>query len=311
MRIIASALMVAALAAVLYLDGQLDQADLTDTAFERFLGRQTLPPGLLLLGVFLVLIVLAGREWGRVLRAKQVRTDGLAMTTGACGVATLIYLLPEASPTRLAMAIVVSWLAVILWVAMIRLSWGGRIQGAVIASACTLLGAFYLCVGPAFYLLIRQSHSVWIVAGVIAVTKSCDIGAYFTGRAIGRHKLIVWLSPGKTWEGLLGGVFCSGAVCVALVAFCQNGYAVGWWADNAGVGPLLSYPLGYAAMSGIVLGLTGQLGDLTVSLFKRDAGLKDAGQAVPGFGGVLDVIDSPILAAPVGYWLLTIHGLIN
>jgi phosphatidate cytidylyltransferase len=64
------------------------------------------------------------------------------------------------------------------------------------------------------------------------------------------------------------------------------------------------YPLWYAALAGLLLGLIGQFGDLVASLFKRDAGIKDSGSSIPGFGGVLDVIDSPIVVAPFAYWLL-------
>ena len=131
-----------------------------------------------------------------------------------------------------------------------------------------------------------------LLAAVILVTKSCDIGAYFTGMSIGRHKLIAWLSPGKTWEGLVGGM----VVAALAGAFLLR--------------PLLSIEISlpYALLTGALLGLAGQAGDLIASMLKRDAQVKDSGSALPGFGGVIDVIDSPLLAGPVAYWLLAIAG---
>ncbi|MEL7238219.1 MAG: phosphatidate cytidylyltransferase, partial [Planctomycetota bacterium] len=106
-----------------------------------------------------------------------------------------------------------------------------------------------------------------------------------TGKSLGKHKLIPFLSPGKTWEGLAGGV-----VTAALVgAACAPGLdLLTWWKG---------------AIFGAVIGVVGQAGDLLESLMKRDADVKDSSQLLPGFGGVLDVIDSPLVAAPVAYLL--------
>jgi phosphatidate cytidylyltransferase len=127
---------------------------------------------------------------------------------------------------------------------------------------------------------------------VLVTTKSCDIGAYFTGRAIGRHKLIQWLSPGKTWEGFFGGVLFAGVV----------GGIGAWVLSEVGVNSPSSIAIG--TLAGLAFGVVGQAGDLIASLFKRDAGIKDAGHVLPGFGGVLDVLDSLLLALPVAYWIL-------
>jgi phosphatidate cytidylyltransferase len=145
-----------------------------------------------------------------------------------------------------------------------------------------------------FLLALRRSHSAWIVVGVVVVTKACDTGAYFTGRAIGRHKLIPWLSPGKTWEGLFGGVAASVIVGTALAAASR------FLSEDDHV------PLWLGAVCGTVFAVVGQLGDLAVSLFKRGAGIKDSSGILPGLGGVLDVLDSPLMVAPVAYWILTL-----
>ncbi|MFW5681789.1 MAG: phosphatidate cytidylyltransferase, partial [Phycisphaeraceae bacterium] len=171
-----------------------------------------------------------------------------------------------------------------------------------------LLALIYLGTLPGFLLAIRRWHSAWVVVGIVLVIKASDIGAYFVGRAIGRHKLIPWLSPGKTWEGLAGGVAMSALVAVGLVALSNELGVSGRYVYDENLTSrrfaALDYPLWLAAIAGGLLALAGVLGDLTASLFKRDAGLKDSGKSIPGFGGVLDVIDSLVLAAPVAYWMV-------
>src|SRR5690606_40729358 len=100
----------------------------------------------------------------------------------------------------------------------------------------------------------------------------------------------------KTWEGLVIGMLTAGAVGMGLAPFIEPGLP-------EGPDALLWYQ---GLILGIVLGGIGQLGDLLESLMKRDAGVKDSGGLIPGFGGILDVIDSPLLAAPFAYLLFSI-----
>lgn len=162
-----------------------------------------------------------------------------------------------------------------------------KIEGAMANAGATLLAIVYLGVLPGFFLPIVLSHRSWMLLAMIAIVKSADIGAYATGRLFGRHKLALWLSPGKTIEGFLGGLLFSGVVG----AYAASHFEHFLWAQGF--------------IAGLLLGAVGQLGDLLESLLKRDAGVKDSGR-VPGFGGVLDLLDSPLLAAPVAYWLLKI-----
>ncbi|MEM1212793.1 MAG: phosphatidate cytidylyltransferase [Planctomycetota bacterium] len=184
-----------------------------------------------------------------------------------------------------------------------------RPEGAILAGAGAVFACVYLGLLPGFWLLVRQEHSAWIVAGAILVTKSCDIGAYTAGRIFGRRKLIKWLSPGKTWEGLAGGLMFSGGLSIGLVAWANavsDGAATGGWAGEGALAPLW-----LAGVAGVLLGLVGQLGDLLASLLKRDAKLKDSGATIPGFGGVLDLVDSALLTGPVAYWLLALAATIR
>jgi phosphatidate cytidylyltransferase len=134
----------------------------------------------------------------------------------------------------------------------------------------------------------RNTYGATLLALTIFVAKTADIGAYFTGRAIGKHKMTPVLSPKKTWEGLAGGL----VLCTATALAIQY------------VFPTLP-GLAVAAGFGLTVGFAGVLGDLAESLIKRDVGQKDASHVVPGFGGVLDIIDSLLFAAPVAWcWLL-------
>jgi phosphatidate cytidylyltransferase len=167
-----------------------------------------------------------------------------------------------------------------------------NVTGVMAATGITLLAFVYLGVTFGFLLAIRREHSAWVLLWVLLVTKACDIGAYFTGKGMGRHKLVYWLSPGKTWEGLVGGVVLSCVVSVWGLSIMAGAGQVPWPGWTAGV------------VAGVVFALVGQAGDLAKSLFKRDAGLKDSGAALPGFGGIIDVIDSPILVTPIAFWWL-------
>jgi len=154
--------------------------------------------------------------------------------------------------------------------------------GMAACFASVYLGVFLWCA-----LEIRATSGAWVLLGVIAAVKSCDIGAYFVGVNLGKHKLIPWLSPGKTWEGLAGGVVTAGVIGGGLGAY---------WTPLGPVG---------GATVGAAMGLAGQAGDLFESLLKRAAGVKDSGR-VPGFGGVLDLIDSPLVALPAALWILRV-----
>ena len=132
----------------------------------------------------------------------------------------------------------------------------------------------------------------------VFIIKANDIGALFTGMAFGRHKLIPWLSPKKTWEGFFGGLLVTILLAV-LVGACLPADL----SDKMKNGPL-AFPWGFVIF-GLLMGLLSVAGDLTASLLKRDAHLKDSGEVIPGMGGILDIFDSPLLAAPAAWFFWT------
>jgi phosphatidate cytidylyltransferase len=170
---------------------------------------------------------------------------------------------------------------------------GAHIVGVVSATGGTLLSFAYIGVLLGAWLLVRCDVGPWVLVGAMLTVKASDIGAYFTGMSIGRHKLIPWLSPAKSWEGLFGGIALAAVV----------GGLLSWWSD-ALPDPRDHVPVLLGAATGAVLGVVGTFGDLVESLLKRSAGVKDSGQVLPGMGGVFDVLDSPLLAGPVVWWAL-------
>jgi phosphatidate cytidylyltransferase len=124
----------------------------------------------------------------------------------------------------------------------------------------------------------------------IATVKLSDIGQYAVGRTWGRHKLAPRISPGKTWEGAIGGIMLATVVAGLVMAALGQG-PHRWRAASL----LMDWGFAFS------VAIAGLVGDLAESLLKRDAGVKDSSDWMPGFGGVLDLLDSILFAAPVGY----------
>ena len=173
---------------------------------------------------------------------------------------------------------------------------GGTIERLTMSSFVVLYSGLPLAMLAAIRGLELGGRASGLAAllAVIVVTKSADIGAYAAGKTLGRHKLIPRLSPGKTWEGLAGGVLTSTLVAVAL--FATPIESVDW------------PPIWSALLFGPMMATAGLIGDLSESLIKRDCGAKDSGHWLPGLGGVWDVTDSLIAAAVPGYLFFAVVG---
>ena len=155
----------------------------------------------------------------------------------------------------------------------------------------TLVGVLYLAFLGGFLIATRvgfenvQGLSTKLLLFFFIAIFGSDSGAYFAGKALGKHKLVPKISPGKTWEGLIGGILAA----AAMGALCT-------WAFF----PELPYQFSIALAA--VMAVVGVLGDLTESAIKRGAGAKDAATILPGHGGLLDRLDSLLFNAPILYY---------
>ncbi|MCF7852275.1 MAG: phosphatidate cytidylyltransferase [Simkaniaceae bacterium] len=176
-----------------------------------------------------------------------------------------------------------------------------QIPNAIYSISAGLFGIAYIVIPISLILYIVYPHSigltdngrVWL-AFLLVVTKIADIGGYFIGKIWGKHKLAPHLSPKKTIEGALGGL------CLSLIAsICF--FLIGRFLPQM----QFSLTLFQSIILGLLLGVLGQLGDLSESLFKRDAQIKDS-NTIPGIGGVLDMFDSLIFTIPALYLFLVL-----
>jgi phosphatidate cytidylyltransferase len=170
----------------------------------------------------------------------------------------------------------VLWVSLLWWV--VALAWVVLFAGRVNSATTTVAGALVLV--PAWLALVQlHARAPQLVLMLVLLVVAADVGAYFGGKRFGRHKLAPTVSPGKTWEGVAGGL-----VAALLMA------VIGIYWFNLRALPFL------VLTAGVVLASI--VGDLTESMFKRHAGLKDSGSLLPGHGGVLDRVDSVTAAAP-------------
>ena len=175
----------------------------------------------------------------------------------------------------------------------------GAVAGRI---GMSVLVYVYLAMLFGFILPIRnleQSNSLGLLAVVllIATVKTSDGAAYFAGKSFGKRKLAPALSPGKTIEGSLAAPL-GGCFAAAIVIFAVAPLIFGMTVDR---------PWWFFIVYGVVVTLAGMVGDLAESLLKRDAQIKDSGSMIPGMGGLLDVLDSLVFAAPVSFliWIAT------
>jgi phosphatidate cytidylyltransferase len=145
-----------------------------------------------------------------------------------------------------------------------------------------------------------------LIVYLIVVVKASDVGAYLVGITCGRHKMFPRISPGKTWEGLAGG-FIAGLLASVAVFWIWRDPASATLSAKFGV---LSISFGHTLFLGAFLAAVGVIGDLVESLLKRSANLKDSGCIFPGMGGILDVLDSLLFAAPALYFYLRWFALV-
>ncbi len=162
-----------------------------------------------------------------------------------------------------------------------------RAESAVLSIA----GLVYICFLASFVTRMRflpgfgEAAFYWF----LAVNKVTDSGAFFAGKTLGRHKLCPNVSPGKTWEGSFGGTLAGVGAGMVVWHFSSMREVFPWWS---------------ILLAAVPASVSGQVGDLVESLFKRKAGQKDSGAILPQFGGFLDLLDCLLLSAPVSYYCL-------
>ncbi|GHT25455.1 hypothetical protein FACS18942_00350 [Planctomycetales bacterium] len=170
--------------------------------------------------------------------------------------------------------------------------------GVTVNLAGAVFAITYLGLLSCYMIQLRMAYGIAAVLSLVVTAKMCDIGAYTVGHLIGRHKMTPVLSPGKTIEGALGGILfcCAGTYfwfCIVLPIY-NTLFLEGTPFSK-------TPPLGWL-LFGISVAVAGMIGDLAGSLIKRDSQMKDSGNLLPGFGGILDVFDSLLMTAPVVYF---------
>lgn len=231
------------------------------------------------LGVVLAAVLISIWELSRALRSVRVRPPLLPLMLGATAMIVVTWV---SGPGGLAVTTMLTVLAAIVW----RLSDGpvGYFRDASTAVLITVYVPLLACF--AVLMLRPDDGATRIVAFILTVVCS-DVGGYVVGVLFGKHPMAPTVSPKKSWEGLGGSVLACMIVGVLMVALALDGT---WW---------------QGMLYGAAIAVTATLGDLGESIVKRDLGIKDMGNLLPGHGGLMDRMDSLLPSAAVAYLLLT------
>ncbi len=235
-----------------------------------------------------VVLGIATWEWCRICQFRQINAYGVAIATVALWVIASVY------PAVLTALLILSALHYLYAIRLIvnyeridnyrihryHLRW----FGPVLLSA---LAASFLYLFHPSGSLMSSSEDAQSLLFIIMVIAGADSGAYFVGRAMGRHKLAPRVSPKKTIEGLIGGLVAVTLV-VAVFGFMVEGWYLGFW---------------QLLFISVVAALFSVIGDLFISIIKRQNGIKDTSQILPGHGGILDRVDGLLAGVPVFYLL--------
>ncbi|MEN6506760.1 MAG: phosphatidate cytidylyltransferase [Planctomycetaceae bacterium] len=282
-RILLGAVLIAILCGLFYLDWAHQRYVTTSTEPTRL---DKIPQGAVMAAVLVLVILLGLREMRGLSAAVGIRTLRSSALVSTLALALLPLAMKEgtlSSTLRVENLVLGVALGLVFFEQMIFRG----VDDALRSVAATVLAILYLGVGTAMMLMIRLDHGLMAFLLFLAAVKCTDIGAYFAGTAAGRHKMAPRISPGKSWEGLAGGLAAAAGVSMLLAH-------------------VLAMPLTLpqAAVFGVIVGLAGQFADLCESALKRAAGVKDSGHVLPQFGGVLDMLDSLLLSAPAAWLVL-------
>ena len=233
-------------------------------------------------GLVVVAILIGVVELTRALQAGSFRAPVVPLLVGAVAMLVLAW---SRGPTGLVTGFLVTVLAVLLW----RL--GDGPAGYLHDAAAGVLVALYVPLLAGFaVLLVVPGDGVARVLTFIATVAASDIGGYAAGVLFGRHPMAPSISPKKSWEGMVGSVLACVGVGVALFTLT---FHEPWWGG---------------ALFGVAIAVSATIGDLGESLIKRDLGIKDMGNLLPGHGGLMDRLDSLLPSAAVAYLLLSLFA---
>jgi len=275
-----------------------------------------LPKGIVLLPAYLVCLVFMTREVLRLLNAAGLKPLASSVYLGtlfiaiSCWIANVIQqynldvLKNTTSKGGWEWAATASFTALLAVACGVILAFAAEMRryshpgGVTINLAGAVFTFAYLGLLSCFMIQLHMAYGIEAILSLVIVTKMCDTGAFTFGKLFGRYRITPALSPGKTLEGVVGGIIFA----------CAGSW---FWFD--GVLPYFGKAptpfIGWTSF-GLLIALTGMVGDLAGSLIKRDSLVKDSGHSIPGFGGVLDIFDSLLMAAPVAYvfWVFGFVG---
>ena len=273
--------------AVIVFDGWLDGSLSTSVTDDK-------PKATILLILIAVLIILAQLEFSGLAAAKNLKIFTPISTIASILLAGTWYW-PQVTSTLIKYPVsgiqYLFFLSTFTLLAILLYQYIRYGVTAVLANCgVNCFSIIYLGLFSSFVLAVRIDFGLWPLLMFVFVVKSSDIGAYAIGSLIGKHKFSPKISPGKTWEGMAGAA--ATAIIVAFI-FAAGFDIMDWW---------------LAVIFGFCFAFIGQAGDLVESMIKRDAEQKDSARKVPGFGGILDIVDSPLVAAPFAYlfFMLTV-----
>jgi len=259
-------------------------------------------PIFLICAVLLIIVAIAMLEFYAIIRQTGIPVYKYLGITGGLSLIGISFCVYTFNDGKNATEIEMFVLLVCILAVFIR-QFLQRLNGQPVNTiACTILGILYI---PFLFNFFTKLGLTWdktdffhgaglsgrlLCFYLIAVVKSSDIGAFLAGSRFGKHKLFPRLSPAKTWEGFFGGMLLGLIASLLLFMACHGHFGNKLMTFND------------AILLGVLLPIFGMVGDLIASLLKRASGTKDTGTTIPGMGGLLDVLDSLLIAVPFFYF---------
>jgi phosphatidate cytidylyltransferase len=229
--------------------------------------------------VVIAAVVVGVWEMVRAISAAEARPPLVPLLVGSVGSLLLAWFTgPEALPIGLILTVI----AVLLW----RLA-DGPVGFQRDVTAAALVAAYVPFLAAFAVLMLLPADGQWRIVAFIATVVCSDVGGYVFGVLFGRHPMAPTVSPKKSWEGMAGSLLTCAVAGAGFLVFLFDGQ---WW---------------HGVLYGLAIAVAATMGDLAESMIKRDLGIKDMGSLLPGHGGLMDRLDSLLLAAPVAYLLLS------